>query len=106
MPIPLARREFISLLGGTAAWPFVACAQQGMKIRRIGVLWPNPPATFEFLRQGLKDFGYIEGRNIDFEFRWAEGKLDQLPELAADLVRRQVDVIVTLAPPATLAAKN
>ena len=102
----MKRREFISLLGGTAAWPLVARAQQGMKIPRIGVLWPNPPATFEFLRQGLKDFGYIEGQNINFEFRWAEGKLDQLPELAADLVRRQVDVIVTLAPPATLAAKN
>jgi ABC-type uncharacterized transport system substrate-binding protein len=73
---------------------------------RIGVLWPNPPATFDFMRQGLKDFGYVEGRNISFEFRWAEGKLDQLPELAAELVRLQVDIIVTLAPQATLAAKH
>jgi putative tryptophan/tyrosine transport system substrate-binding protein len=70
------------------------------------VLWPNPPATFEFMRQGLKDFGYAEGQNIAFEFRWAEGKLDQLPELVAELVRLQVDVIVTLAPQATLAAKD
>src|SRR5207247_5321297 len=58
------------------------------------------------MRQGLKDFGYGEGQHVAFEFRWAEGKLDQLPELAADLVRLQVDVIVTLAPQATLAAKQ
>jgi len=100
------RRTFITLLGGAAAWPLAARAQQGKKIPRIGVLWPNPPATFDFLRQGLKDFGYVEGRNIAFEFRWAEGALDTLPEMAAELVRLQVDVIVTLAPQATLAAKQ
>jgi len=101
------RREFITLLGGAAAaWPLAARAQQGKKIPRIGVLWPNPPATFDFLRQGLKDFGYVEGQNVAFEFRWAEGKLDLLNELAAELVRLQVDVIVTLAPQATLAAKQ
>ena len=103
----MKRREFITLLGGAAAaWPLAARAQQGKKIPRIGVLWPNPPATFDFLRQGLKDLGYVEGQNVAFEFRWAEGKLDQLPELAAELVRLQVDVIVTLAPQATLAAKQ
>jgi putative ABC transport system substrate-binding protein len=101
-----SRREFITLLGGAAAWPLAARAQQGKKIPRIGVLWPNPPAMFDFMRQGLKDFGYVEGQNIAFEFRWAEGKLDQLPEMAAELVRLQVDVIVTLAPQATLAAKQ
>ena len=69
-------------------------------------MWPNPPAMFDFMRQGLKDFGYVEGQNIVFEFRWAEGKLDQLPEMATELVRLQVDVIVTLAPQATLAAKQ
>ena len=99
-------REFITLLGGAAAWPLAARAQQGRKIPRIGVLWPNPPAMFDFMRQGLKDFGYVEGQNIVFEFRWAEGKLDQLPEMATELVRLQVDVIVTLAPQATLAAKQ
>jgi putative tryptophan/tyrosine transport system substrate-binding protein len=102
----MKRREFITLLGGAAAWPVAARAQQPKKIPRIGVLWPNPPATFEFIRQGLKDFGYVEGQNIGFEFRWAEGRLDQLSELAAELVRLQVDVIVTLAPQATLAAKQ
>jgi putative tryptophan/tyrosine transport system substrate-binding protein len=100
------RRVFITLLGGAAAWPIAARAQQGRKIPRIGVLWPNPPAMFDFMRQGLKDFGYVEGQNIVFEFRWAEGKLDQLPEMATELVRLQVDVIVTLAPQATLAAKQ
>src|SRR5262245_15944018 len=101
------RRAFITLLGGAvAAWPLIARAQQGKRIPRIGVLWPNPPATFDWLRQGLKDFGYVDGQTVAFEFRWAEGKLDQLPELAAELVRLPVDVIVTLAPQATLAAKQ
>jgi len=68
------RREFLGVLGSAAAaWPLVARAQPATKIPRIGVLWPNPPATFEFLRQGLKERGYIEGQNIRFEFRWAEG---------------------------------
>jgi ABC-type uncharacterized transport system substrate-binding protein len=102
----MRRRELITLLGGAATWPLAARAQQGKKIPRIGVLWPNPPATFDFLRQGLKDFGYVEGQNVAFEFRWAEGKLDLLNELAAELVRLKVDVIVTLAPQATLAAKQ
>src|SRR5258708_6848744 len=103
----MTRRAFITLLGGAAAgWPLAARAQQATKIPRIRVLWPNPPATFDFMRQGLTDFGYVEGQNMAFEFRWAEGKLDQLPELAADLVRLKVDVIVTLAPQATLAAKQ
>jgi putative ABC transport system substrate-binding protein len=93
-------------LAGAAAWPLAARAQQSREIPRIGVLWPNPVTTFEFMRQGLKDLGYVEGQNVAFEFRWAEGKLDQLPELAAELVRLQVDVIVTLAPQATLAAKD
>ena len=103
----MRRREFIRLLGSAAAaWPFAARAQNPKKIARIGVLWPNPPATFEFIRQGLKERGYIEGQSISFEFRWAEGKLDQLPELARELVSIPVDVIVTLAPPATVAARN
>src|SRR4026207_1206755 len=78
MAIHIRRREFIFTLGGAAAaWPRAARAQQARKIPRIGGLWPNPPATFEFMRQGLQDFGYVEGRNIGFEFRWAEGKLDR-----------------------------
>ena len=102
----MRRRDFVTLLSGAAAWPVASHAQQAKNTPRIGVLWPNPPATFDFMRQGLKDFGYVEGQNISFEFRWAEGKLDQLPELAAELVHLQVDVIITLAPQATLAAKR
>ena len=106
MAIHIRRREFIVALGGAAAWPFAARAQDTKRIPRIGVLWPNPPATFEFMRQGLRERGYIEDQNIKFEFRWAEGKLDQLPELAGELVGIPVDVLVTLAPPATVAARN
>jgi putative ABC transport system substrate-binding protein len=102
----MRRREFITLLAGGAAWPFAANAQDAKKIPRIGVLWPNPPATFDFMRDGLKERGYIEGQSIKFEFRWAEGKLDQLPELARELARIPVDVLVTLAPPATLAVEQ
>jgi putative ABC transport system substrate-binding protein len=104
------RREFIGMFGGAAAaWPLAVRAQdtgQPRKIPTIGVLWPNPPTTFEFMRQGLREHGQIEGQNIRFEFRWAEGKLDQLPQLARELVDVPVDIIVTLAPPATVAARN
>jgi putative tryptophan/tyrosine transport system substrate-binding protein len=103
----MRRRDFIKgIVGAVTAWPVAGGAQQVKKIPRIGVLWPNPPATFESMRQGLGDFGYVEGQNINFEFRWAQGKLDELPDMASELVRLQVDLIVTLAPPATLAAKN
>jgi putative tryptophan/tyrosine transport system substrate-binding protein len=103
----MRRRDFITLLGGaTVAWSRSTRAQPAKKIPQIGVLWPNPPATFEFMRQALRGFGYVDGQNISFEFRWAEGKLDQLPDLALELVRLRVDVILTLAPQATLAAKS
>jgi ABC-type uncharacterized transport system substrate-binding protein len=103
----MRRRNFIKVIAGAAAaWPLAARAQQSRKVPLIGVLWPNPPATFEYMRQGLKDLGYIEGQSIRFEYRWAEGALDQLSELALDLVRIPVDLIVTLAPPATLAAQR
>ena len=103
----MKRQEFITLVGGAAVvWPLTGRAARVNKTPRIGVLWPNPPATFEFMRQGLKDFDYVEGRNIDFQYQWAEGKLDHLPELATELVRLQVDVIITLAPQATVAAQH
>jgi putative ABC transport system substrate-binding protein len=103
----MQRRDFIKVIAGSAVgWPLAARAQQSKKVPVIGVLWPNPPAQFEFIRQGLIDLGYFEGKNIRFEFRWAEGTLDRLPELAEDLVRLPADLIITLAPPATLAAKR
>jgi putative ABC transport system substrate-binding protein len=103
------RREFIKLLGGgAAAWPLTARGQQ-FKIARIGALYIGlaDEASFKTaLREGLRELGYVEGQNIAFEFRSAEGKLDGLPELAAELVRIKVDVIVALYVPSALAAKQ
>ena len=99
------RRAFVSGLGATFVGPFRAGAQQ-RNIPKVGVLWPNPPATFEDLRAGLIDLGYVEGRNITFEYRWVQGKLDQLPQFADELVKSKVDVIITLAPQAAIAVKQ
>ncbi|MCU1233543.1 MAG: hypothetical protein JWP63_1510 [Candidatus Solibacter sp.] len=105
----LKRREFLTLLGGAAAaWPLATRAQQP-KVPTIGALVIGNISPEEFwreFRQGLRDLGYIEGQNIRFEFRSAEGHLDRLPELAAELVRLKVDIIVTLFTPTALAAKQ
>jgi ABC-type uncharacterized transport system substrate-binding protein len=105
----MQRREFISLLGGAAvSWPLSARAQKS-KVPRIGALYIGIADEQSFkheLREGLREIGYVEGRNIAFEFRSAEGKLDRLPELAAGLVRLNVDVIVALYVPCALAAKQ
>src|SRR6266571_5408011 len=105
----MRRREFISLLGGaTVVWPLAARAQQS-KVARIGALYIGLADAESFkkeLREGLRELGYLEGQNIAFEFRSAEGKLDRLPELAAELVRLKVDVIVALYVPSALAAKQ
>jgi ABC-type uncharacterized transport system substrate-binding protein len=107
----MRRREFIALLGGTAvAWPCAVNAQSANQVPRIGFLGLASPATFasrlEAFRQGLRDLGYVEGTNIIVEYRWAEGRYERLPELAADLVRSKVALIVTHATPGSLAAKN
>jgi len=102
------RREFITLLGGAAAWPLTARAQQS-KLARIGALYIGTADAESFkneLREGLRQLGYLEGQNIALEFRSAEGHLDRLPDLATDLVRLKVDVIVALYVPPSLAAKQ
>jgi putative tryptophan/tyrosine transport system substrate-binding protein len=88
------RRDFIGLFGGAAAWSFAARARDAKKIPRIGFLGLAPEFSgVEALRAGLRDLGYLEGSSLVIEWRWAE-KVDQLPELAAELVRMNVDVIV------------
>src|SRR5260221_6420178 len=103
------RRAFITLLGGAAAvWPLTGRAQQA-KVPTIGVLVIGNISPEEFwreFRQGLRDLGYVEGQNIRFEFRSAEGHLDRLPELAAELVRLKTDIIVTWFTPTAVAAKQ
>ena len=106
----MRRREFITLLGGTAiAWPRAARAQQSGKIYRIGFLWDSPNAfmdALEAFRQGLRDLGYVEGRNIVIEYRWAEGRPERMRELAEELVRLKVDVIIAPSSIYTAAAKR
>jgi putative ABC transport system substrate-binding protein len=105
------RREFITLLGGAAAaWPLAARAQPASRIFRIGFVGlptaDSPPKRPEAFRAGLRDLGYEEGRNIVIEFRWADGHYERLPALFAELIRLNVDVIVTHGTPGGLAAKQ
>ena len=106
----LKRRDVIALVGGAAtAWPLAARAQQPAKLPVIGALVignTDPEQFWREFRQGLRDLGYVEGQNIRFEFRSAQGDASRLPELAAELVRLKVDVIVTWFTPTAVAARQ
>ncbi len=106
----MKRREFIALLGGAAAaWPPAVRAQQSAKLPAIGFLGAGSPATWSHWTaafvQRLRELGWIEGRTVAIQYRWAEGRSERFPEIAAELVRLKVDVIVTSGG-AVLAAKQ
>src|SRR3954468_15596951 len=102
----MARRKFITLLGGAAAWPVAARAQQPERVRRVGfLLGAVPPAQFGLgdlsgFAQGMRELGYVEGRDFIIEWRSAEGRYERLYDLAAELARLKVDVILLGSPPA------
>jgi putative tryptophan/tyrosine transport system substrate-binding protein len=106
------RRAFLAGAAALLAAPLAAEAQPAGTVPRIGVLSPSAPSDprmqrrLEAFQQGLRELGYVEGRNIAIESRWAEGRYDRLPALAAELVRLKVNVILTMAPPPTKAAKD
>jgi putative tryptophan/tyrosine transport system substrate-binding protein len=107
----MKRRAFITLLGGAVvAWPLAARAQQPRKLPTIGFLVAGTPSTyglwFAALVERLRELGWIEGRNVAIEYRWAEGRNERYEEIAAEFARLKVDVIVTVTSPAALAAKQ
>jgi putative ABC transport system substrate-binding protein len=106
----MGRREFVALLGGAAAWPVAAYAQQAGKLPTIGFLGSSTPSAMSqwvaAFVQRLRDLGWIEGRTVAIEYRWAEGRSSRAAEIAAEFVRLNVDVIVTYASSPVLAAKQ
>ncbi len=102
----MRRREFIGLLGRSAvAWPLAARAQPMLVVGYLHPAWAVPPYLSTILRKTLSEAGYVEGRSLAVEYRFAEGQYDRLPALAAELVRRHVTVIIALNTPAAVAAK-
>jgi putative tryptophan/tyrosine transport system substrate-binding protein len=105
----MRRRDFIKVVGSVAAWPLDARAQQPIgRIPHLGVLLPGLPESYsvQAMRDRLRELGYTEGRNVILEFRWAEGKLERLTELAAELASLKVDAIITISTPAAIAARK
>src|SRR5436853_2982656 len=106
----MRRRKFITLLGGAVTCPFAALAQQSAKLPTVGFLGANAASaqtqwTAAFV-QRLRELGWIEGRTVAIEYRWAEGRSERYAEIAAEFIRLKVDVIVTQGTPAVLAAKQ
>lgn len=95
----MRRRDFITLLGGTVTWPLIARAQQISKPARLGYIWigakDSEHSTRDGLRQGLRDLGYVEGRDFVLEERYAESRPDRLPEIVAELVRLNVALFLS-----------
>jgi putative tryptophan/tyrosine transport system substrate-binding protein len=106
----MKRREFITLLGGAAAWPLAARAQRSSKMPTVGFLGATTPATSPqwaaAFAQRLRELGWTEGRNVAIEYRWAEGRNERMAQIAAEFVRARADVIVAQGTPAALTAKN
>jgi putative ABC transport system substrate-binding protein len=102
----MRRREFITLLGGAAAWPLPARAQQPARMKRIGLMGSLPLRPIEILRTRLRELGYVEGQNLIVEYRFAEGRDERYSDFATELVAMPVDLIVTWGTPAAFAAKR
>src|SRR3954468_15280701 len=107
----MQRRHFITLVGGmAAAWPLILYAQPPGRMARIGFLGSSSATgsakSVEALRTGLRDLGYVEGKNVAIEFRWAEGRYERLSDLVAELIGLNVDIIVTHGTPGTRIAKK
>ncbi len=104
------RRAFLGVLAGGLLAACTAEAQQAGRVYRIGVLGAGSASEYkskvEAMRQGLRDLGYIDGKNVIIEYRWAEGRYERLPDLAASLLQSKVDIIVTTGTPGSLAAKR
>ena len=102
----MRRRQFLALLGGAMSWPLAVHAQQTGKIPRIGILNNGGPLVSSAFLRGLHELGYTEGQNLALEVRYADWRLERLPDLAAELVALKVDVLVAAATPAARAAKQ
>jgi len=106
----MRRRDFITLLGGTTVWPITVRSQPTSKVPRLGFLGSASPSgsakAVHSFRMGLQDFGYVDGRTLVIEFRWAEGKYDRLPQLVKELIAADIDVLITHGTPGTRVAKQ
>lgn len=103
----MRRRDFIALVsGGVAAWPLGTLAQDAAKVWRMGFIAHGHESFYDALFEGLRDYGYEEGRNLIVERRYARGQAERFKEFAAEMVRFNVDIVIIVTTPAALAVKN